>query len=195
MSAVGYRANFELALYPTALIRNQRCIRQHWFGISAVSDSTDSQIFTFEYEYLREFETEFENSLGCESGAHWYSSKFLPRNVIINFVFDTYNSLLWLLMVLLYNWTFKTHMQRCFCTLRYLFWSSIACPALSTFRTCFVAVWLYPRVLLCGLTKKVFILLRIIKVFVSPHAVQVLESSILLIGSVLLASVFFNVIR
>ncbi len=43
---------------------------QRWFGISAVSDSADSQIFTFEYEYLREFETEFENILVCESGAH-----------------------------------------------------------------------------------------------------------------------------
>ncbi len=49
---------------------NQRCIIQRWFVISAVSDSDDSRIFTFEYEYLREFETEFENILGCESGAH-----------------------------------------------------------------------------------------------------------------------------
>ncbi len=57
-------------LYPTPLIRNQCCIQQHWFGISAVSDSADSRIFTFEYEYLREFETEFENILECESGAH-----------------------------------------------------------------------------------------------------------------------------
>jgi hypothetical protein len=30
----------------------------------------NSQIFTFEYEYLREFETKFENILDCESGAH-----------------------------------------------------------------------------------------------------------------------------
>ncbi len=37
--------------------------------MSAVSDSAYSRIFTFEYEYLREFETEFENILGCESGA------------------------------------------------------------------------------------------------------------------------------
>jgi dTDP-4-amino-4,6-dideoxygalactose transaminase len=38
--------------------------------ISAVSNSADSRILTFEYEYLREFETEFKNILGCESGAH-----------------------------------------------------------------------------------------------------------------------------
>jgi hypothetical protein len=38
--------------------------------MSAVSDSTDSRIFTFEYEYLCEFETKFEDILGCESGAH-----------------------------------------------------------------------------------------------------------------------------
>jgi hypothetical protein len=70
MSAVGYSADSELALYPTTLIQNKRCIRQHWFGISAVSNSADSRIFTFEYEYLREFETEFENILECESGDH-----------------------------------------------------------------------------------------------------------------------------
>jgi hypothetical protein len=64
MSAVGYSADSELAL-----IQNKRCIQQHWCGISAVSDSADSQIFTFKYEYLREFKTEFENILGCESGA------------------------------------------------------------------------------------------------------------------------------
>ncbi len=47
------------------------CVRvKHWFGISAVSDSADLRIFTFEYEYLREFETEFENILECELGAH-----------------------------------------------------------------------------------------------------------------------------
>jgi hypothetical protein len=28
------------------------------------------EFFTFEYEYLREFETEFKNILRCESGAH-----------------------------------------------------------------------------------------------------------------------------
>ncbi len=73
------------ALSGTTLIWNQRCIRQYWFRISAVCDSTDSEtalyltaradsgIFTFEYEYLREFETEFENILGCESGAHMES--------------------------------------------------------------------------------------------------------------------------
>jgi hypothetical protein len=49
---------------------NQCCIKQHWFGISDVSENADSQIFTFEYENLREFETFFENILGCESGAH-----------------------------------------------------------------------------------------------------------------------------
>ncbi len=70
ISAVGYSADSDLALYDTALIQNQRCIRQNWFGISTVSDSADSQIFTFEYEYLREFETEFENILECESEAH-----------------------------------------------------------------------------------------------------------------------------
>ncbi len=48
-------------------------MRQRWFGISAVSDSADSPIFIFEYEYLREFETEFENILECESGAHMRS--------------------------------------------------------------------------------------------------------------------------
>jgi hypothetical protein len=70
MSAVGYSADSELALYPTTLIQNYRCIRQHWFRISAVSNSADLRVFTFEYEYLREFETEFENILECESGAH-----------------------------------------------------------------------------------------------------------------------------
>jgi hypothetical protein len=70
MSAVGYSVDSELALSPTTLIQNWRCIRQHWFGISALSDSTDLRIFTFEYEYLREFETEFVNILECESGAH-----------------------------------------------------------------------------------------------------------------------------
>ncbi len=70
MSAVGYSSDSELALYPTTLIQNQRCIWQHWFRISAVSDSADLQLFTFEYEYLREFETEFKNILECESGAH-----------------------------------------------------------------------------------------------------------------------------
>ncbi len=69
-SAVGYSADSELALYPITLIQNSRCIRQHWFGISAVSDSADSRIFIFEYEYLRKFETDFENILGCESGAY-----------------------------------------------------------------------------------------------------------------------------
>ncbi len=70
-------------MYPTTLIQNQRCMIQRWFGLSAVSDnadselvlcavsnSADSQIFTFEYEYLREFETEFKNILECESEAH-----------------------------------------------------------------------------------------------------------------------------
>ncbi len=67
-------------MYPTTLIQNQRCMIQSWFRISAKSDSTDSEsalyptalihkFFTFEYEYLREFETEFENILGYESGA------------------------------------------------------------------------------------------------------------------------------
>ncbi len=70
ISAVGYSADSDLALYPTTLIQNYRCIRQRWFGISAVSDSADSQIFTFKDEYLRKFETEFENILECESGAH-----------------------------------------------------------------------------------------------------------------------------
>ncbi len=60
MSAVGYSADSDLALYPTTLIQNYRCIRQHWFGINAVSDRADSRIFTFKYEYLLEFETEFE---------------------------------------------------------------------------------------------------------------------------------------
>ncbi len=46
------------------------CIRQRWFRISAVSDSADSRILTFKYEYLREFKTEFKNILECESGAH-----------------------------------------------------------------------------------------------------------------------------
>jgi hypothetical protein len=35
---------------------NLRCIIQRWY--------------TYKSEYLREFETEFENILGCESGAH-----------------------------------------------------------------------------------------------------------------------------
>ncbi len=35
---------------------NQRCILQRWY--------------TYKSEYLREFETEFENILGCESGTH-----------------------------------------------------------------------------------------------------------------------------
>ncbi len=35
--------------------------------LSAVSDSADKKYF---FEYLREIETEFENSLRCESGAH-----------------------------------------------------------------------------------------------------------------------------
>ncbi len=70
MSAVGYSADSDLALYLTTLIHNWRCIWQHWFGISAVSDSADSRIFTFDYEYIHEFETKFENILECESGAH-----------------------------------------------------------------------------------------------------------------------------
>ncbi len=70
ISDVSNNADSELALYNTALIQNQCCIRQQWFRISAISDSADSRIFTFKYEYLREFETEFENILGCESGAH-----------------------------------------------------------------------------------------------------------------------------
>ncbi len=57
LSAVSDNTDSELALYPTALIRNQRCIWQRW-------------IFTFKHEYLHEFETKFENILGCESGAH-----------------------------------------------------------------------------------------------------------------------------
>jgi hypothetical protein len=61
LCALSDNADSELALYPTALTV---------FGISAVSNSTDSRISTFEYEYLRKFETEFENILGCESGAH-----------------------------------------------------------------------------------------------------------------------------
>ncbi len=73
ISDVSDNADLESALYDTVLIQNERCIRQHWFGISAVSNSADSQIFTFEYEYLCEFETEFENILGCESGAHMRS--------------------------------------------------------------------------------------------------------------------------
>jgi hypothetical protein len=70
MSAIGYSADSDLALYPTTLIQNWRCIRQHWLGISAVSDSADARIFTFEYEYLHEFKTEFKNILEYESGAH-----------------------------------------------------------------------------------------------------------------------------
>ncbi len=35
---------------------NQRCILQRWY--------------TYKSKYLREFETEFENILGCESKAH-----------------------------------------------------------------------------------------------------------------------------
>ncbi len=73
MSDVGYSADLDLALYPTKLIQNKRCIRQHWFWISAVSDSADSLIFTFESKYLCEFENEFENILECESGAHKWS--------------------------------------------------------------------------------------------------------------------------
>ncbi len=73
ISAVGYSADSELALYPTTLIQSLRCIRQHWFGISAVSNSAHLGIFTFEYKYLREFETEFEIILECESGAHMRS--------------------------------------------------------------------------------------------------------------------------
>ncbi len=65
ISAVRYSADPDLALYPTMLIQNQRCMIQHWFEISAVSDSADSRIFIFEYEYLREFETEFKNILEC----------------------------------------------------------------------------------------------------------------------------------
>jgi hypothetical protein len=42
----------------------------HWFEIRAVSNSADSEIFTFKYEYLREFETEFKNILECESDPH-----------------------------------------------------------------------------------------------------------------------------
>ncbi len=75
-------------MYLTTLIQNQRCMIQRWFGISAVSDNADisfqryvftfeaisavgySADFTFEYEYLREFETEFENIVECESVAH-----------------------------------------------------------------------------------------------------------------------------
>ncbi len=70
ISAVGYSADSDLAMYPTMLIQNQHCMLQHWFRISAASDSADSRIFTFEYEYLHEFETEFKNILECESGAH-----------------------------------------------------------------------------------------------------------------------------
>ncbi len=59
---------------------------QRWFGISAVSDSADSRIFTFEYEYLREFETEFENILECKSGAHMrsiYVKKTVVKNLVL----------------------------------------------------------------------------------------------------------------
>ncbi len=52
--AVSDNADSELALYPT-VIRN-----------CAVSNTADPQSFFFEYEYLREF----ENILGCESGAY-----------------------------------------------------------------------------------------------------------------------------
>jgi hypothetical protein len=41
ISAVSYSADSESAMYPTTLIQNQRCMTQRWFGISAVSDSTD----------------------------------------------------------------------------------------------------------------------------------------------------------
>jgi hypothetical protein len=85
MRAVGYSADSELALYLTTLIQNKRCILQHWFGISAVSNSSDSRIFTFEYEYLGEFETEFENILGCESRAHLRSihEKTRGQNLVL----------------------------------------------------------------------------------------------------------------
>ncbi len=86
ISAVGYSADSDLALYPTTLIQNWRWIRQRWFGISAVSGSADSRIFTFEYECLREFETEFGNILECESGAHMgsiYGKKTVVKNLVL----------------------------------------------------------------------------------------------------------------
>ncbi len=58
ISAVSNNADSELTLYPTALMQNQRCIRQHWFTN-----------YYLRIQYLRKFETEFENILGCESGA------------------------------------------------------------------------------------------------------------------------------
>jgi hypothetical protein len=79
ISAFGYSADSDLMLYPTTLIQNQRCMIQHWFGISAVSDSADSRIFTFEYKYLREFETELKNILKSESGAHMGSIREKTR--------------------------------------------------------------------------------------------------------------------
>ncbi len=72
-NAVSNNTDSELALYPTALIRNQRCIRQRW-------------IFTFEYEYLHEFKTEFENILECESGAHMgsiHEKKTVIKNLVL----------------------------------------------------------------------------------------------------------------
>ncbi len=54
ISVVSYSADSVSVLYDTALIPNQRCIIQRWY--------------TFEYEYLCEIETEFENIWGCESG-------------------------------------------------------------------------------------------------------------------------------
>jgi hypothetical protein len=66
---------------------NQRCIRQHWFGISAVSDSADSRIFIFEYEYLHEFETEFENILGCESGAYLGSTSIKKSRATVPLIY------------------------------------------------------------------------------------------------------------
>ncbi len=53
-------------------MRNQHCIRQRW-------------IFTFEHEYLREFETEFENILECESGVHM-GSIHVKKTVVKNLV-------------------------------------------------------------------------------------------------------------
>ncbi len=58
----------------------------HWFGIHAVSDSADSRIFTFKYEYLREFETEFKNILECESEAHMgsiHEKKPAVKNLVL----------------------------------------------------------------------------------------------------------------
>jgi hypothetical protein len=42
-------------------------------------------MFTFEYEYLREFETKLENIIGCESGAHMGSihKKTEVKNLVL----------------------------------------------------------------------------------------------------------------